>query len=722
MTIFVWAAGTSGGRCAGPDSFVIGDPPDEFRVQGVLCTANPHTLATDELLVTLGSDANADWMTIATTDLRVRRSAGACRSMSDAERTTLAELGRALSRNARRLPVRLEWRWSADRLYVTRCESLAHLPFCWDEDVDAWQKLPEDPRATWTLQWAKDAWNGATTPLHYSIVARELEEGHVHLRTNLGATEMLKVRLFKYWRGRAYYNTRVDAMHAVMIAPSTARTGLVGNVHPDDRPAVLAAPLDRIRLLRVVLRQLRDPASRPFSWIRRSYDYMRDVRGNAGLSPAGLAALGDAALVDYIESRIEHSSRFNAQMWLGFYTYGTWAMLGLTGMLRSFLSPRDDRSIPSMLQELISGLPLPPPVQARERQALWSLADEIRRSPELRTLALSRAPRDFHAALPDSDEGRRFLERYREFLDEFGDRGSEDRDIYYARRGEDPALDLLAFRLVSKAGGGVAPEELARRRRDRRERLTKSLRTEIRRERFGWIKSTAFLTLLRYVHRFLRLRDDQRHSYDVMAMAKKRGLEEIGRRLVSRGLLEVVGDIYFLSWPEMQDLFLGTVDRALLQAAINGRRIRFERVYSRADAQPFYIRDGAPVDADAPAPRLEPFTVGDRMPVAGTSTGQATGRARLVPHLSALDRVEPGEILVCTNTDPGWTAAFFLIGGLVLEEGGLLAPGACMAREHGIPAVTIPDAMTRIIDGATIRIDGGAGSLEVLRMPSPGLY
>jgi pyruvate,water dikinase len=73
-------------------------------------------------------------------------------------------------------------------------------------------------------------------------------------------------------------------------------------------------------------------------------------------------------------------------------------------------------------------------------------------------------------------------------------------------------------------------------------------------------------------------------------------------------------------------------------------------------------------------------------------------------------RLHPGDVLVTRATDPGWTPAFSLISGLVLEVGGQLSHGAIVAREYGLPAVVnVPDATRRIRDGQTVTVDGTAG-------------
>ena len=81
-----------------------------------------------------------------------------------------------------------------------------------------------------------------------------------------------------------------------------------------------------------------------------------------------------------------------------------------------------------------------------------------------------------------------------------------------------------------------------------------------------------------------------------------------------------------------------------------------------------------------------------------------------------LFRSQPGEILVTRATDPGWTPVFSVIGGAVLEIGGLLSHGAIVAREYGLPAVVnVPAATRRIVDGDTVTVDGTTGQVRVVR-------
>ena len=54
--------------------------------------------------------------------------------------------------------------------------------------------------------------------------------------------------------------------------------------------------------------------------------------------------------------------------------------------------------------------------------------------------------------------------------------------------------------------------------------------------------------------------------------------------------------------------------------------------------------------------------------------------------------------------------------GVVVETGGMLSHAATVAREFGIPCVVLVADATRIIrDGDTIEVDGGAGTVRIVR-------
>ena len=96
----------------------------------------------------------------------------------------------------------------------------------------------------------------------------------------------------------------------------------------------------------------------------------------------------------------------------------------------------------------------------------------------------------------------------------------------------------------------------------------------------------------------------------------------------------------------------------------------------------------------------------------GCSRGAVTAPARVVrdPRRQTL---HPGEILVASNTDPGWIALFAGAAAIVVERGSLLSHSAIVSREMGIPCVVgIRDATRWIETGDIIEVDGGSGRVS----------
>ncbi len=100
----------------------------------------------------------------------------------------------------------------------------------------------------------------------------------------------------------------------------------------------------------------------------------------------------------------------------------------------------------------------------------------------------------------------------------------------------------------------------------------------------------------------------------------------------------------------------------------------------------------------------------------GVGDQPVRGVARVVAGADdALDRAEPGDIIVARFTVPTFNAVLAMAGGVVTEGGGLLSHTAVIARELGIPAVIgVPGALSRIPDGAVIDVDPVAGNVTVV--------
>jgi len=111
-------------------------------------------------------------------------------------------------------------------------------------------------------------------------------------------------------------------------------------------------------------------------------------------------------------------------------------------------------------------------------------------------------------------------------------------------------------------------------------------------------------------------------------------------------------------------------------------------------------------------------TIGARTGLEGDGIGDTVYRGRAcvaTDPADALDRLEPGDVLVAFGTTPAYNMALSIAGAVVVEEGGLVSHAAVIARELCLPAVIgAASAMTDIPDGATIEVDPIAGLVRVL--------
>ena len=114
---------------------------------------------------------------------------------------------------------------------------------------------------------------------------------------------------------------------------------------------------------------------------------------------------------------------------------------------------------------------------------------------------------------------------------------------------------------------------------------------------------------------------------------------------------------------------------------------------------------------------------GTRAPESSTVTGfpggagVVEGRVRVIQTVDEGDQLQPGEILVTTVTNVGWTPLFPRAAAIVTDVGAPLSHAAIVARELGIPSVVgCGNATMRLHSGDRVRVDGVQGTVEVLRV------
>jgi rifampicin phosphotransferase len=229
------------------------------------------------------------------------------------------------------------------------------------------------------------------------------------------------------------------------------------------------------------------------------------------------------------------------------------------------------------------------------------------------------------------------------------------------------------------------------------------------------------------------VRDERTYLNDLWSAGIARNaILEAGRRLVTRGLLHDATHAVELTRSELKAMIEGRKGPSAEEVAAH---VDFRTKHTTADAPQFLGgQPGGPPPADWLPPDAERaeraigivlnemFAQRDRHAASAqrvtgfaASPGAVTGIARLVLEPSDMARVRKGDLLVTRSTSPAYNALLPLIGGVVTDRGGTLSHAALVAREYGIPAVVGTGNATELIrDGMQVRIDGGAGTVDIL--------
>ncbi|MGE3848544.1 MAG: PEP/pyruvate-binding domain-containing protein [Gammaproteobacteria bacterium] len=712
------------------------------EVAGVMFTANPLNLRTDEIVLNaswgLGEGVvsgilTPDTFVVAIEDLAIRRQTlgdkavqvvRAAHGVGTETRDTphalrdipclapdkvraLATLGREVMEHCEGLPQDIEWAFAGGELYVLQARPITGVEFTWDEDVDAWHTAPEQPDTVWTHTWAEQFLTGGVTPLFSSLWAWACEENWRYFSRLYGFEELNHVRWFKYRRATWFFNCDAEKIWQKGQWPAALRD--LTNIPPAWQAEFARDETSLLDVGRLFLRlHIAEPKHGLFGWFRNTYAWIDGKIPLAkGPTVAELERLSDRALRRQCEHSVKIISDFFETLWPGF----SWIAPACFGMLNSLLGKWYDGDAASVFQDLIAGIP--DTALVHETEDLWRLVDAVKASPKVRECLNAHEDVSFFRALEGFAEGRAFLEQYARYVDAHGHRGHPDRDIYYKRRAEDSTVDFLALRSLQNADDSSRPEQVEARLVARRTAATEAVVQCLLKQPFGGLKVEVFKAVLGYTLRFMKFRDDERYFLDRMTLQMKRSFAELGRRLHARGILDGPEDFFFLARHELYEVADRRTAGKLVRAKVAGRRAVFERRNARLEHTVTYFQG----DTVLPLEHRNGIAPPDdgSLRGLGTSRGEVTGRARVVRSMHEIGRVQKDDILVCNSTDPGWMPVFPMIKGLVLETGGMLAHGACLSREYGLPAVQLRNAIALIEDGAEIRINGDSGAIHVIK-------
>lgn len=283
------------------------------------------------------------------------------------------------------------------------------------------------------------------------------------------------------------------------------------------------------------------------------------------------------------------------------------------------------------------------------------------------------------------------------FLDVHGYHGTGEGEIRSTTWREDAAPIQRLLEQYAALPADQTPARRVEAQHAEHQRAIRELRTALPRHR-RWQVSLYD----RLAEAWVPLREVTKAAYLQCIDVARGAALRLGATMAADGRLEDPADVFFVTADEL------VAGRTPSHDEIRFRKERWDAHHGVGVPDNWTGRPEPIVDTDD-------TTYTDTLQAMGASPGVAEGTARVVRD-PANDDIEPGQILVCSVTDPSWVSLIAVCAGIVADIGGPLSHAAIVARELGVPCVIATKNGTTVIgDGDHVRIDGSTGTVEILR-------
>lgn len=363
---------------------------------------------------------------------------------------------------------------------------------------------------------------------------------------------------------------------------------------------------------------------------------------------------------------------------------------------------------PTLAIRLLAGIEVD---SAAPSHAMWELGRQANGSPVV-TAAFEAGVDGLIERLKASDDpaANTFLSHLDLFFRHHGSRGQNEYDLRAPSWELKPRIALAAIDLMRRSDESQAPAVRNVASVAERDRVAAEIRDKVAGD-----ADTAglFEAALKSAQLFLAGRERAKTNVVRVINEARVALYEYGRRLVERGVIDDVEQLFMVTDAELDAL---RADPEPFKAVIAERWAQYRQLF---DYEPvFIVNKRVPSLSEMTrrdAKQITKAEAGAVLTGAAGSGGVATGRARIV--LDAGDPVdfEPGDVLVAPQTDPSWVPLMVPAAAVVVNVGAQGSHAMIVSRELGIPCVvSVADATDIISDGAMVSVDGNAGTVTLL--------
>jgi phosphohistidine swiveling domain-containing protein len=234
----------------------------------------------------------------------------------------------------------------------------------------------------------------------------------------------------------------------------------------------------------------------------------------------------------------------------------------------------------------------------------------------------------------------------------------------------------------------------------------------------GW-RTRVFGFVLRMARVRVRDRENLRFLRTRIFGLVRRIFVTLGEHMQAADALDEARDVFHLTVDEAFGWVRGTTVTTNLRGLAALRMEEYAR-WAQEPAPADRFRTWGPVwRKNSFLPTVAPPPPGEGLHGLPACPGVVEGTVRRIEDPRSEAPLQD-EILVAYRTDPGWVPLFPNASAILVERGSLLSHSAVVAREMGIPTVVgIAGLMDSLSSGDRIRVDAGAGTVEILSRVGP---
>ena len=318
------------------------------------------------------------------------------------------------------------------------------------------------------------------------------------------------------------------------------------------------------------------------------------------------------------------------------------------------------------------------------------------------------------ARVAEEPKAQGFLTTFGAFVDKHGHRGPNDWELSSRTWDNTPELALGAIDVMRRSDADLSPRSRLAEDQSKRDAAVAKVRPHL-----NFMDKMNFDKAGKAVPFWAQAREATRDRAVRSSLPAKQVYRELVRRAAERGGNPDPVAVALL-YPRTE--LPAYMENPSSMTDVLEERLALHRRFSAVEPR-FFItsQDEVPTIEEMEAEQVaapELAKAGATLSGDAGSSGVATGRVRVVLDPADASSLEPGEVLVAPLTDPSWTPLFLPAAAVVVNVGALMSHAVIVARELAIPCVVaVEGATSKLADGMLVKVDGTAGTIEVLEGP-----